>query len=345
LIDFRYHLVSLVAVFLALAAGIVLGAGPLNDTLGHALEKQTQALSAQKRDLQGQVSSLQAQVNYGEDVAASLVAPTVFGRLTGQRVVLVTLPGADRKLAGSLTKTLIQSGAAVSGQVQINDAYVDPDKATVLADLTTHLAPPGVSLPITGPYDSSAFLLGDALVTRDPLLSGRPDEDSVALLSGYSEAGLITVTGDVDKRADLALVISALPPETVTDATDTAQQNLLPLASSLDDFGKGVVVVGPVGSAESGGYVHAIRTDHDSRRAISTDDAADLASGRIGTILALVEQFQGGVGHYGSGPGATDTLPRLTPDGVPSPTPTPSKSTSKPSHSASKPSHSSSASP
>jgi hypothetical protein len=46
LIDFRYHLVSLVAVFLALAAGIVLGAGPLNDTLGHALEKQTRALSA-----------------------------------------------------------------------------------------------------------------------------------------------------------------------------------------------------------------------------------------------------------------------------------------------------------
>ena len=34
MIDFRYHLVSLVSVFLALAVGIVLGAGPLKDTIG-----------------------------------------------------------------------------------------------------------------------------------------------------------------------------------------------------------------------------------------------------------------------------------------------------------------------
>ena len=32
-IDFRYHLVSIVAVFLALAVGIVLGAGPLNESI------------------------------------------------------------------------------------------------------------------------------------------------------------------------------------------------------------------------------------------------------------------------------------------------------------------------
>ena len=162
MIDFRYHLVSLVAVFLALAVGIVLGAGPLNDTLGHALEKQTQALSAQKRDLQGQVSTLQGQVSYGEDVAANLVAPTVFGRLTGQRVVIVELPGADHKLAGSLTKTLIQSGAAVSGEVQINAAYVDPAKATVLGDLTKQLAPPGSACRSPG------------LTTRRPSCSAMP---------------------------------------------------------------------------------------------------------------------------------------------------------------------------
>ncbi|MDU2059289.1 MAG: copper transporter, partial [Dermabacter sp.] len=37
MIDFRYHLVSLVAVFLALAIGIVLGAGPLRDGVGQTL--------------------------------------------------------------------------------------------------------------------------------------------------------------------------------------------------------------------------------------------------------------------------------------------------------------------
>ncbi|MBF0972903.1 MAG: copper transporter, partial [Actinomyces graevenitzii] len=39
-IDFRYHLVSLIAVFMALAVGVVLGAGPLQGTLGSALSDQ-----------------------------------------------------------------------------------------------------------------------------------------------------------------------------------------------------------------------------------------------------------------------------------------------------------------
>ena len=184
-------------------------------------------------------------------------------------------------------------------------------------------------------------------MTRDPLLSGRPDEDSVALLSGYSEAGLISVTGDVDKRADMALdrvpVASGLGrPTQRTPHSRTScrspRPSMTPVMAS-SSWGRSV-------RAENGGYVTSVRGDHDSRRAVSTVDAADLASGRIATILALVEQFQAGSGTTAHGPGATDTLPRLTPDGVPSPTPTPSKSTTKPSKSASsKPSHSSSASP
>jgi Copper transport outer membrane protein, MctB len=330
-IDFRYHLVSLVAVFLALAVGIVLGAGPLNDTLGHALEKQTQALTAQKRDLQGQVTALQSRVSYGEDVAADLVAPTVFGRLTGTRVVVVAAPGADGKLVESLTKVLGQSGAVVTGHVKLDAAYVDPAKASLLGDLTSHLAPTGVDLPSTGPYDAAGFVLADALVTSEPLLRGKPDANSQALFAGFTQAGLLTVTGDVDERADIALVVAPTAPDNPTDATTAENAALMPLIVSIDDSGRGELVAGPEGSAATGGLVRAVRDDHDVRREVSTEDVANLSSGQIGTILALLEQFQGGVGHYGDGPGATEALPRLTPDGVPSPSPskTPAKSPSK----------------
>jgi Copper transport outer membrane protein, MctB len=320
-IDFRYHLVSLVAVFLALAVGIVLGAGPLNDTLGNALEKQTKALTAQKRALQGQVTTLQDQVNYGEDVAADLVAPSVFGRLTGDRVVIVSMPGADGKLTDALTRVLGQAGASVTGQVKLSASYVDPNQSTLVGDLATHLAPTGMSLPITGPYDEAAFVLSDALVTRSATLMGKPDENSVALLSGYRQAGLLSVTGDVDQRANLALVVAADAPQTATDATNAANASLLPLLSALDDTGRGVLVAGPEGSADTGGFLRAVRDDHDARRLISTEDTANLASGRIGTILSLLEQYLGGVGHYGDGPGANEALPRLTPNGVPLPSP------------------------
>lgn len=51
MIDFRYHLVSLVAVFLALAVGIILGAGPLADPIGDTLTGQVDKLREDRNQL------------------------------------------------------------------------------------------------------------------------------------------------------------------------------------------------------------------------------------------------------------------------------------------------------
>ena len=51
MIDFRYHLVSLIAVFLALAVGVVLGAGPLDDPIGQTVESRADALSTSNNEL------------------------------------------------------------------------------------------------------------------------------------------------------------------------------------------------------------------------------------------------------------------------------------------------------
>ena len=51
MIDFRYHLVSLVSVFLALAVGIVLGAGPLKEPIGESLQSQVDALRSDRDTL------------------------------------------------------------------------------------------------------------------------------------------------------------------------------------------------------------------------------------------------------------------------------------------------------
>ncbi len=58
MIDFRYHLVSLISVFLALAVGIVLGAGPLRDTLGDQLSGQVEQLRTEQDTRRGQVDEL-----------------------------------------------------------------------------------------------------------------------------------------------------------------------------------------------------------------------------------------------------------------------------------------------
>ena len=57
MIDFRYHLVSIISIFLALAVGIVLGAGPLKGDLGTRLTQETTALRADKAQLRTELDA------------------------------------------------------------------------------------------------------------------------------------------------------------------------------------------------------------------------------------------------------------------------------------------------
>ena len=54
-IDFRYHLVSIVSIFLALAVGIVLGAGPLKEDIGNTLTSEVKNLRADKAALRAEL--------------------------------------------------------------------------------------------------------------------------------------------------------------------------------------------------------------------------------------------------------------------------------------------------
>ena len=91
MIDFRYHLVSLIAVFLAVALGIVIGTTQLNGPLTDNLQGQVTALQDDKRSLEDQTQTLQTQLDdvgsFDEAVGPTLVENT----LVGQRVVLVVV--------------------------------------------------------------------------------------------------------------------------------------------------------------------------------------------------------------------------------------------------------------
>ena len=79
MISFRYHLVSLVAVFLALALGIVVGTTALNGPITTDLRKQVNTLRSDRTTLANQVKALQAQVDDSEQFAAT------YGAATGRR--------------------------------------------------------------------------------------------------------------------------------------------------------------------------------------------------------------------------------------------------------------------
>ena len=101
-IDFRYHLVSIISVFLALAVGIVLGAGPLQANLGNQLSDQVAALRTEKQALNDKLTTSEKLVDASDEYATAVQQRVVKGRLSGHRAVVVVLPSAD----GTMTTNL-----------------------------------------------------------------------------------------------------------------------------------------------------------------------------------------------------------------------------------------------
>ena len=106
MIDFRYHLVSIVSIFLALAVGIVLGAGPLKGELGDTLSKEVAGLRKDKADLNSQLAEASAGTEARDSYIGETNPQVLAGTLQDRRVALVVLPGSDAAVAEASVATL-----------------------------------------------------------------------------------------------------------------------------------------------------------------------------------------------------------------------------------------------
>ena len=314
MIDFRYFLVTIVAIFFALAVGIVLGSGPLETTINGAIQGQTDQLVAQKRALQDQVAQLESDVNARDTFTKAMEPVIVEGTLTGRAVTLVALPGASPDDVRASNDVVTEAGATVGGTVTITPSWTDPGQRDVLQQLTTSLAPATQQLP-SDPYQAAAAVLSGALMDKVNHGSDRLSPDDAGVLAGYQEGGFITWGGDdpsTVRKGTLAVVVAA-PVDSGADTTFLGDENasLLPLSDELYRNGQGAVAAGPGSAAQPGGYLSAVR-DSTLSGQVSTVDLLPEAIGRVVLVFALEEQINGGSGHYGTGPGADSVAPPVT---------------------------------
>lgn len=314
MIDFRYFLVTIVAIFFALAVGIVLGSGPLETTINGAIQGQTDQLVAQKRALQDQVAQLESDVNARDTFTKAMEPVIVEGTLTGRAVTLVALPGASPDDVRASNDVVTEAGATVGGTVTITPSWTDPGQRDVLQQLTTSLAPATQQLP-SDPYQAAAAVLSGALMDKVNHGSDRLSPDDAGVLAGYQEGGFITLGGDdpsTVRKGTLAVVVAA-PVDSGADTTFLGDENasLLPLSDELYRNGQGAVAAGPGSAAQPGGYLSAVR-DSTLSGQVSTVDLLPEAIGRVVLVFALEEQINGGSGHYGTGPGADSVAPPVT---------------------------------
>jgi len=306
-IDFRYHLVSLVAVLLALATGILVGSSLLNQPLIEGLNATTDSLAREKEDLRRQLTASQDQVGYRDTFAASVSGLVVDRRLTGQRILLVTLPGASGRDVDALGQTLRQAGGTLAGRLAVEPAYFDQAKAPVLDDLTTRLALPGVEVTGDSPTARAAAQLARAVLSEGA--TGELEASGTALVAAFDQAGFVTRDGGLQRGGLAALVVGE--PQGTSDEQRRVNAEVVALARAFDAAGSGVVLAGPLLSASDGGPLAALRGDRDSSGEVSTVDPVSSPFGRIAAVFALAEQAGGKSGQYGSTGGTDGPLPEI----------------------------------
>ena len=306
MIDFRYHLVSLIAVFLAVALGIIIGTTALNEPILADIKHQVSALEKDKRNLEDRTQQLQSQVSTNDSFADAVAPALVDGTLTGRSVLLVvTNKSVPSDTVDQLTSLIGNAGGTVSGTLTLQPEYSDPSTASGLKNYVTGSGlPAGVTLPAV---DDAGRLVGSLLaqVLMIPPAGAAPDRAAISsVLAGLSALHVLTAEGDSVGPANYAIVLTSGG----FSGSDAADRNtaLTALVSALDAKGSGAIVAGDSDSAADSGLVGAIRADPTRSAAISTVDNVGTAAGRISSVLALVGEGKGTSGKYGTG---EDTQP------------------------------------
>ncbi|GLZ79319.1 hypothetical protein Afil01_41260 [Actinorhabdospora filicis] len=302
MINFRYHLVSLTAVFLALAIGLVLGTAALNGPASDFLQDQVSSLREQNDTIRKSLEQLQSQLDQEEEFAKQIAPTALAGKLTDKPVLLLTVAGADEKDVQGAMEMLALTGAKVTGQLDLTDNFINPEKRDELLDLVKQLLPDHVgNLPnnVNGVETASA-LLGAVLMAGGPEVS--PEEQKM-VLSGFTTGQMLLGKDTFNGTRAAAVLIIA--PRPYTDSQATLRNGYVAtIAAQFDKYGSALLAM-PV----AGGAVTIVRDDPALNLSLSTVDNISTPQGQVAACLGLASDLAGKPGDWGSGAGAESTVP------------------------------------
>jgi Copper transport outer membrane protein, MctB len=317
-ISLRYHIVSLVAVFLALALGIVVGSTVLQEGTVSVLRATSDRVRAESDQNSRENLALKQEISRLQSFGATVLPELVQDRLEGRSVVLVDTDKVDSGMRDSVRKVLEDAGAEVDGQITFADERLalaaDTDRAAMGRLLAADAGTPEVlrgelvkrlaerlATPAAMPQDDNQ--------RASDMLTGLQDADFLAdlKLSRPMAAGT-----DPFPRQDSIFVLLG-PGATATTAV-APDAFLVPLADQVSTRA-GDPVAGAEAAAvpRESSWVIALRNNRAVSRRVSGIDSVDKVHGQ----LALVQALQGSLlqlpaGQYGIKDGASGLLPERT---------------------------------
>jgi len=334
-INLRYHIVSITAVFLALGIGLTLGSSFLDrvtvDTLKHRLnsvQDRVDATEAENGLLKNEVGSLDERDRL---FAAALPERLLTAHLADVPVLVIATKGTDDKLVASTVSALASAGAQVAGTWWLTDSWA-LDASSQVRDLEDVL---GVTTTDADRLRRiSAIQISDLLLaaSQPPAAPADPATPAPApappaepsLLAALKSAGFVDYTAVPGATGAVLLPAASVRYVVVSNARpDSGPQRL---AAGLleqmvtDGIAPVVAAQGEVDlprtakeTSESDRrttFVGPLREGELTRDRLSTIDDLDTAAGLAALVLAVEDLAVPVVGHYGSSSSSSLLLPQ-----------------------------------
>ncbi|EUA09887.1 hypothetical protein I546_4016 [Mycobacterium kansasii 732] len=199
MISLRQHAISLAAVFLALAIGVVLGSGFFSDTLLSSLRNEKRDLAAQITGLTDQRNALNEKLAAANTFDNQVLGRIVHDALAGKAVVIFRTPDANDDDVAMVSKIVGQAGGSVTGTVSLTQEFVEANSAEKLRSVVnSSILPAGTQLStkLVDQGSQAGDLLGIALLSPvNPANPPAPPVDDAqrdTVLAALRETGFIT---------------------------------------------------------------------------------------------------------------------------------------------------------
>lgn len=304
MISFRFHLVSLIGVFLALGIGIAVGASVVDRATVDALEEQVANVGERAERTNAENDRLRGELDRWQTFTDQAGDELVEGRLAGVDVVVVGVQGIDRGPVDRLRTSMAAAGARIRATVWLTGKLRLEESADVAALSDVLVVAPG-------PADLVRRSVVDRLATAWATGAASPLPELVE--RGFAEVEQADPGVDVRLLAPVGtrfVVVSDAEPDVPNE------QLAVPLAAELGEQaalrvlavepGKDATAEKP---AQRAAFVGPLRSEDDTNGRLSTVDNLESYRGRIAAVLALADFGAGKVGHYGVGPRASRMVP------------------------------------
>ena len=275
----------LVAVLLALATGVALGAGPLTDTRSSAAEPSRTTPSSPSAPA------------YPDQFAAAVSSQLYAGRLARRPVALVTMPGADQATVTALTSQVKAAGGQLTGVYAVGSQLVDAEQKS-LVDTLGRRAQQRARVPRSRrpPPPTRASVSWSRSPSPPAGATARQPSDDVIAVRQSLVAAKLADRCPRARRAPRPLVLVVLGKPVDQAIADG-------FLTGLAARSRGVVAVAPTHDAT----LAALDAD-DVTRTVTTVDGSETSAGRVAAVLGLVRAWKTQGGAYGAS-GAKGAVP------------------------------------